>query len=721
VKKSLLALLLFTCAPLLFAAEAVTIGVLSHRGDAATLAHWSKTADYLSEELPDFHFTIMPLNFSEVDTAVGGGLVDFILVNPAIYVNLEVRHRVSRIATMKNRWKGKAYNLFGGVIFARAERYDLNQLEDLRGATMMAVDETSLGGFMMAVRELKGGGINAYRDLAEISFAGTHDNVVMAVREGRVDVGTVRTDILERMQEEGRIKLSEFRIINQHLHEGGVEGHADFPMVHSTALYPEWPFSKVQHTSNLLASRVSIALAEMPEEHPAALSGNYAGWTIPLDYQPVHDLLQELLLPPYQYLKRFTLSDVLGRYWGWLLSSLLLLLFMGGMTTWVWRLNRALAEAKQQLERQHNLILDSVADGIYGVDIEGHATFVNHAMEVITGWSAEDLIGKNQHLLLHHTHADGSHFSGIECPVFHTFRDNQARYVDDDIFWCKDGSHIPVEYSSTPIRNARGEAEGAVVVFRNIAERKRTAEESCQHQSEMAHVARLSTMGEMASGIAHEINQPLAAITNYTRGCIRMLQKGDEGQQGRLIAAMEQVASQAERAGEIIRQLRRFVRKEAPEREWVDLAVLIHSLLRFIQPELRKGDVKVKLNLVSGLPAVWVHGIQLEQVLLNLTRNAIEAMQDNVGERRLGISAYQKGGAVYLQVSDNGHGIDAALQERLFTPFVTTKKQGMGLGLSISQGIIESHGGTMKLESNPGEGTHFTIMLPLRGEGRKDE
>jgi PAS domain S-box-containing protein len=717
VKRFLSLCCLLLCAPLLFAAEPVTIGVLSHRGDEATLAHWSKTADYLTTQLPDFHFIIVPLDFSEVDPAVGSGSVDFILVNPAIYVNLEVRHRVSRIATMKNRWQGEDYNLFGGVIFARAERYDLNRLEDLRGSTMMAVDETSLGGFLMALRELKAAGINPYRDLAELSFGGTHDNVVMAVREGQIDVGTVRTDILERMQDEGRIRLSEFRIINQYKHDPDIEGAIDFPLVHSTALYPEWPFSKVQHTSNLLASRVSIALAEMPEEHPAAMSGNYAGWTIPLDYQPVHDLLRELLLPPYQQLKRFTLSDVIGRYWGWLLGGLLVLLFMGVMTSWVWRLNRALAEAKQQLERQHALILDSVADGIYGVDLDGRTTFVNQAMETITGWSANELIGRNQHQMLHHTHADGSHFPGTECPVFHTFRDNQARYVDDDIFWCKDGRSIPVEYSSTPIRNAKGEVTGAVVVFRNIAERKHAAEKFRQHQSEMAHVSRLSTMGEMASGIAHELNQPLSAISNYTRGCIRMLQNCELGNKGQLIAAMEQVASQAERAGEIIRQLRRFVRKETPEREWVALDVLLRSLLNFIQPELRKGGVKVTLNLASGLPTLWVHGIQLEQVLLNLTRNAIEAMQDNNGERRLGITGYQEGGAVYLEVSDNGHGIDAALQERLFTPFLTTKKQGMGLGLSISQGIIESHGGQMKVQSTPGEGTRFTIMLPLRSEG----
>ncbi len=719
MKRYLLLWLLLLCAPLLNASEPVTIGVLSHRGDEATLAHWSKTADYLSAQLPEFRFTVVPLDFSEVEPAVGSGSVDFILVNPAIYVNLEVRHRVSRIATMKNSWRGEAYNLFGGVIFARAERYDLNHLHDLRGASLMGVDETSLGGFMMALRELKRAGLRPYRDLAEIRFGGTHDNVVMAVRDGLVDVGTVRTDILERMQNEGRIKLSEFRIISRHEHEGDLAEHASFPLVHSTELYPEWPFSKVRHTSNLLASRVSIALAEMPEDHPAAVSGNYAGWTIPLDYQPVHDLLKELLLPPYQHLKRITLLEVFSRFWAWFLGGLLLLLFMVGMTTWVWRLNRALAVAKQQLEHQHALILDSVADGIYGVDLEGHATFINRAVESITGWSAEELIGRNQHQLLHHTRADGSHFPGKECPVYHTFRDDQARYVDDDIFWCKDGSSIPVEYSSTPLRNAKGEVSGAVVVFRNITERKRAAEESRLHQSEMAHVARLSTMGEMASGIAHELNQPLSAISNYTRGSIRLLQKGSEGQQEALISALEQVALQAERAGEIIRQLRRFVRKDDPEREWVQLDVLLRALLKFIQPELRKGQVRVVLEIASGLPALWIHGIQLEQVLLNLVRNAIEAMQENEGERRLVISAHQEMGGVVLQVGDNGQGIAPELQERLFTPFVTTKKEGMGLGLSISQGIIESHGGRMKVDSTPGEGTVFTITLPLRGEGRE--
>lgn len=693
------------------ATQPISIGVLSHRGDEATINHWSKTADYLSRVLPGYRFYIDPLDFDEVDEAVGAGMVDFILVNPAIYVNLEVRHRVSRIATLKNRWGDEAYNIFGGVIFARAERYDLNNLEDIKGGTFAAVDETSLGGFQMALREFKAAGINPYRDFIDLRFAGTHDRVVMAVREGRVDAGTVRTDILERMADEGRIKLSEFRIINPQRGDG-------FPLLHSTRLYPEWPFSKVRHTPNHLARQVSIALAEMPEDDPAAIAGNYAGWTIPLDYQPVHDLLMELLLPPYQHPQRFTLLDVLQRYWAWLLGGLVLLLFMGGMTTWVWRLNRALSHAKQRLEAQHALILDSVADGIYGVDTQGNSTFVNRAMEEITGWKAEDMIGKNQHHILHHTRADGSPHPGEECPVYHTFRDNHPRYVDDDIFWCKDGHSIPVEYSSNPIRDKHGKATGAVVVFRDITERRKAAEEARQHQIELAHVARLSTMGEMASGIAHELNQPLSAISNYTRGSIRMLQSDKEGMREQLIEVMERVASQAERAGEIIRQLRRFIRKEEPERKWVDLNRLIRELVAFLQPELHKAKVALQLQLLEGLPELWAHDIQLEQVLLNLTRNAMEAMQDVPAEqRRLLVRTSLSEDKVELVVEDSGHGISEALREKIFEPFVTTKEQGMGLGLSISRGIIEAHGGKLLLDHASGRGTRLRIVLPTdKGE-----
>ncbi|MEJ2621993.1 MAG: PhnD/SsuA/transferrin family substrate-binding protein, partial [Candidatus Thiodiazotropha sp.] len=510
-------LMLQLAMPSLLYADMVRIGVLSHRGDQATLRMWGPTAEYLHSHIPAHDFTIRPLKFDDVNSAVAAGEVDFVLVNPGIYVNLEVKYRVSRIATLYNRRNDVPYKIFGGVIFTRKDHAEIKTLEDLRGHTMMAVYDTSLGGFQMAMREMIEHGINPYTDLKSLRWGGIHDHVVMAVLDGDVDVGTVRTDILERMASVGTIELEDFRIINPQQVE-------EFPFALSTRLYPEWPFSKVSHTPDTLAQQVAVALLNMPHDHHAALAGNYAGWTIPLDYQPVHDLFMTLKLPPYQYLGKITLADAISRYRSWLLGGLLVLLFMVVMTLKVMRLNQELKKAKERLELQHELILDSVADGIYGVDMSGRSTFFNQAAVRITGWQAEDVIGQNQHELLHHSHRDGSPHRPVDCPVYQTFQDDQTRYISDDVFWRKDSSSFPVEYSSTPIKDEGGKTIGSVVVFRDITMRKRAEEEARQHQIELARAGRLSTLGEMASGIAHELNQPLTAISTNAQASMRILE-----------------------------------------------------------------------------------------------------------------------------------------------------------------------------------------------------
>ena len=183
----------------------------------------------------------------------------------------------------------------------------------------------------------------------------------MAILLGQADAGTVRTNILERMAAQGLIELNQFKVINPRPTDR-------FPLVHSTALYPEWPFSKVSHTPNELAQKVAVALLNMPPEHPAAQHGSYAGWTVPLDYQPVHELFRRLKLPPYDH--DFTLRDVVQRYLVWVVAGLGLLLLFASLLYRIWGLNRQLLRAKMSLEAQHLLILNSVADGIYGVDRE---------------------------------------------------------------------------------------------------------------------------------------------------------------------------------------------------------------------------------------------------------------------------------------------------------------------------------------------------------------
>ena len=272
----------------------IQVGVLAKRGHDRCLTQWGPTADYLSGQIPGYRFEILPLGFDEINPATERGEVDFILANPAFYVDLEQRYGASAIATLENLRLDGSYTVFGGVVFTRADREDIQQLSDLEGGSFAAVEETSLGGWLMAWREFKVEGLDPHRDFKDLHFAGTHDAVVYAVLNGEVDAGTVRTDTLERMEAEGKIRLQDFRVIPN-------ERAADefsLPFVHSTPAYPEWPFARARHTSNELADQVSVALLRMDPQSPAARAALSAGWTAPLQYQEVRELLKELQLGP---------------------------------------------------------------------------------------------------------------------------------------------------------------------------------------------------------------------------------------------------------------------------------------------------------------------------------------------------------------------------------------------------------------------------------------
>jgi len=689
--------------------DIINIGVLSHRGDNKTSAYWAATADYLTQEVDGKEFKIVPLDFDEIEPTIQSKDIHFILVNSGIYVVMEVRHRISRIATLSRSIEDRHVNYFGGVIFTLKDRTEIQTLNDLKDKSFMAVDVTSLGGFQMALRELEAAGIKPREDFAEITFGGIHDDVVMSILNGKADVGTIRTGILESMDANGLIDIEDFKIINEQTSDGFTEKH-------STRLYPEWPFSKLQHTSNQLAEKVAIALMKMHEDQVVSRDeDNKNKWSIPLEYQPVHELLKDMRLPPYEDIGQFTLMDAIKKYQYWILFSMVFMAILLVLTMLVIRLNTELKISKQRLEQQHSLILDSVADGIYGVDLEGRSTFVNKAMENITGWSALNIIGKNQHDLLHHTKENGEPNPRNECPVFKTFMDDEARYIEDDIFWKNDGTSFPVEYTSTPLKDESGITIGSVVIFRDISERKKAEEVAINYRRELAHVARVSTMGEMASGMAHELNQPLTAIATNADACIR-LTESQKIDIDRLNDVLEIISKQARRAGGIIQQLRNFVKKELPDRTPVNLNDLTREVLILTRHSLKNDSVKLDIQLDENMPDVLAQHIQIDQVILNLIKNAIEAMSNNDSDDKLLTikTSVTEHNEPMVTIADNGPGITDAMRDTLFTPFVTTKQDGMGLGLSISEGIISEHGGKLFLDNKSDKGAIFKFTLPTQ-------
>ena len=258
------------------------------------------------------------------------------------------------------------------------------------------------------------------------------------------------------------------------------------------------------------------------------------------------------------------------------------------------------------------------------------------------------------------------------------------------------------------------------IYARDVTETRAAEEQSRKHQSELVHVCRLSTLGETATGIAHELNQPLAAIINYANGCARRLRSGRDDK-AELLDALERIGGQATRAAEIIKRLRAMVGKQAPARKEVDLNDLVREVCGFIEFDVRRIGAVVDLQLAAERLPVNVDLVQIEQVILNLLRNALDALEalPEGSERRVTIRTGRNAAdQVFVAVEDSGAGIRPQLMERLFDPFFTTKESGMGMGLTISQTIVADHDGKIRAESWPGRGAMLIVELPASTESQ---
>ena len=259
--------------------------------------------------------------------------------------------------------------------------------------------------------------------------------------------------------------------------------------------------------------------------------------------------------------------------------------------------------------------------------------------------------------------------------------------------------------------------DGRVVrmeIATDITDRMNMEEVNNRQLERLEQTSRLITMGEMASSLAHELNQPLAAIANYNMGCVNRLQTNDYRPE-ELLAAMQKSSAQAERAGKIIRRVRDFVKKSAPNRGPVKLAGVLDEAIGFAEIDARKAGVRISVSLPPELPDVYADKIMIEQVVLNLVKNGIEAMQGTPrSERMLAVGARVNGqDFVEVNVADRGPGVPTGQSERLFTPFYTTKPEGMGMGLNICRSIIEFHHGRLWATANPGGGCVFSFTLPV--------
>ncbi len=460
------------------APETIRIGVLANRGHDICLQEWSPTAGFLNERLAPLRFKIVPLDFDEIIPAVRGSEVDFVAVNPSYYAYLEHYGLVHRIVTLQVPGSSAPQTRFGGVIMTLAERHDINDLRDLRGKRFAAVSERSLGGWHAALRELKAAGIRPERDLRSLVFTGTHDAVVKAVLNGEVDAGTVRSSQLERMEREGLLEMERLKVISSRRSD-----FPEYPYALSSRLYPEWPLAVLGKTDSDQTKQVTVALLQMKDDDGAALAIRGSGWASPEGYAPVHELLRDLNLPPYDDYGQITVVQALKRFWPWLAAALLLLIILWGLNLKFVILNRRLQASEEHL----SATLRSIGDGVIACDRDGNILSLNRAAEALTGWSSAEAVGRPLEEVFRIINAQTRETA--ENPVARALAEGvSVDLANHTALIAKDGTEHQIADSCAPIRDAAETVAGAVLVFRDVTERKR-AEEAIARITEQYELA----------------------------------------------------------------------------------------------------------------------------------------------------------------------------------------------------------------------------------------
>lgn len=559
-------------------ATPVRIGVLAFLGEDAARHEWGPLADYLNQALPQARFAMQYLGLGALRQAVEQGQVDFVLTNPGQYVELEVAFGVSRIVTLAHGRTPTSHQGVAATVVAARERTDLERLEDLRGQTLAAISSEGFGGYQIIWRELDALGIDPQRDL-RMQFVGyPMQQVLRAIDLRQADAGIVRACLLETVP-------------NWRQHYKVVAGQFEPALgcAVSSPLYPNWPLASLRHTSSELARAVAIALLKMdPQRHGL-------GWTVPADYQSIHDVFRQLRIGSYDYLRATSLQHTIQAYWPYVLFCLLALL----------------------------------------------------------------------------------------CWAAYTLR---------------------VEYL---VRKRTAALEQALFEREALQQRMRA------HQEQVDHLSRLSVLGELSSTLAHELNQPLAGVSNYAQSLLRRLDNGRLNDEA-VREASTQIVTLSHTAAGILKRIKGFVRKRPSTREDCDPAALVRDAIALFKgmqlhpPQMEVGGA------LAPHTRVKVDPLQIQQILLNFFKNAQDAMQaQSPDTARIHIQLDEQDGWLWIHVRDWGAGMSDAQMQRLFESFYTTKADGLGLGLSICKSIAEAHGGQLQAtRPSSGPGMVFSLSLP---------
>ena len=487
------------------ALQPVKIGVLKPWGEEIAYKMWTPTAEYLSKKLTSYQFSIVPLSLDQMQQAVESGSIDFLITNSGNYVELEARYGVTRMATLVTTHQGTSTTRFGAVIIARSDRLDIKTIADLKGKSFMAVKKNAFGGFQMAWLEMDFHGVDPFSDLSELRFSGfPQDNIVYAVLNGQVDAGTVRTGTLERLQAQAKIKLTDLRVLpaRSAAIRIGADGGESFPFLHSTLLYPEWPIAQRKGTSSKLAQQVGIALLRLPENSPVARAAYSTGWTVPLDYQPIHELMKILKVGPYVDFHEHGVIARSKEYW-WAL--LLLALIIPYAITYVFRLRgktRSIEKHLQETQSEWIHAMDFLDDPICLLDLGENIIRANKVFYRLIGIPEKSAVGTNIVQYFYSSDEQPSH------PIFRGHQNRRDEIITLEVDDPANEFGFPMEITVSVVRDHTARPTGIMVRLRDLTD-VRDKEQKLERLASFAALSPVPVIEISPDGVVTFVN-PIA-------------------------------------------------------------------------------------------------------------------------------------------------------------------------------------------------------------------
>jgi PAS domain S-box-containing protein len=701
--------LCLTWSPAPVAAETeLTVGILSLRPEEVTQQAWQPVMDELSKRLPGYRFKLKALEHWELQAYLRQHLLDFVLTNPSHYIALRQENGLSgALATLINREGGQSLKSYGGVIFTRTERADLATLKDLSGRRIACAgnDGSMLGGYQAQVFEMSHAGLPLPTPNQLLITGLPQDRVVQAVLEGKADIGFVRTGMIEQLAAQGKVDPTRLKIIHR-------QNLPEFPYHCSTRLYPEWPFAAMPHVDEKLARQVAAVLLGM--EHGSAImrSAGIHGFSIPADYLPVESLMRELRLEPFDVAPHITLIDVWASY-RW---QIVVLIGAGGVITLLsgrlLAMNRSLQRARiskksaqsalKEREQHYRALVNALPHGITVIDHDHRIVTINDTQ---AGWyqqAPEWFIGRHCFEAFEQREQICPHCLGTV-----SMRTGEGGHAEI-VATRGNGRQLNLRQTVTPYLQENG-TTCFIKVVEDITEDKRLAASAEQ-------MARLASLGEMASGVAHEINNPISGII----GCAELIRNRLSSDHA-CNTIIDRIIREGDRIAGIVNSLLSVAHPGKVTHETFSIGDCLCNVMILYQSKLMKNGIDLVIDIPGELPPLMGDRQKIEQLLLNLISNSAYALNTRfpnpAPDKLLSISVSHRqtpDSTLCLEVYDQGGGIPQEIISKVFDPFFTTKPagSGTGLGLGICYEIVKQFGGDIRIESEVGHFTRVTVELP---------